>query len=328
MDGWNLERLSHLIEQLRGEPVTSKVLATVALLALIYGVHRLARYYIGRTITRPETRVKYWSHSRSLLAMLAIALAMAVWLEELKTVTLVLAGVMAGILITGKEVFLGFAGRFSLAIADHYEIGDRIRINGVCGDVINIGLLYTWLLEVDFDHSENQATGRVVLVPHLWLTQHALINATLGHEYLWDEIELGFPLTVDGQHVMALLTEATTRFLRTEVDEAARNVPLLGRRYAAKSPPVTPVCYMRNVMAGSSHQYLVVSVRFTVRARARRAVHSALTLHLLAMLRTLEIPLYQNFPYYTPPAPREEEETEGKPDTGGQGEGEGTPRKD
>jgi hypothetical protein len=89
-------------------------------------------------------------------------------------------------------------------------------------------------------------------------------------------------------------------FLRDEVAQAAREVPLLGRHYAAKSPPVTPISYARLVMHSSGHQYLTVDLRFTVKVRARRGTHSALTLHLLAGLRERGIPVYQNFPYHSP----------------------------
>ena len=306
MQLWQWQDLGGLLQLFRSEPLMLKLAETAALLAAIYGVHRLLSYYIGRLVTRPETRVKYWGYSRSLWVLLAAALVLAVWLEELRTVTLVLAGVLAGIVITGKEVFLGLAGRMSLATADHYKIGDRIRINGLCGDVINIGLLYTWLLEVDYQHAENQATGRVILVPHLWLTQHAVINATLGHEYVWDELDFAFPVAVDGQRVTTLLTQAAAEFLRADVAEAARNVPRLGQTFAAKDPPVTPISYARLVMASSGHQYLAVTLRYVVRVRARRVRHSALTLHLLALLREQGLPVYQNFPHYrAEPSPQE-----------------------
>lgn len=302
MTQWHLDWLAVLLQRMRDEPAATKVAATLVLVAAFYAAHRLLRFYIGRLVTRPESRVNYWNYSRSVWALLGLALVVAVWLEELKTVTLVLAGVLAGILITGKEVFLGLAGRMSLAVADHYKIGDRVRINGVCGDVINIGLLYTWLLEVDYDHGENQATGRVILLPHMWLTQHSLINSTLGHEYVWDEMELSFPLSVDGQRLVALLTDAASRFLRSEVEEAARNVPRLGRTFAAKDPPVTPIAYARIVLHGSGHQVLAVTVRFACKVRLRRVLHSALTLHLLALLREQGIPVHQSYPYAQPDA--------------------------
>ncbi len=298
MQHWQWQGFNGLLQLLRGEPLNIKLAETAALIAVIYGVHRLLRFYIGRLVSRPETRVKYRGYSRSLWVLLAMTLVVAVWVEELRTITLVLAGALAGIVITGKEVFLGLAGRMSLATADHYKIGDRIRINGLCGDVINIGLLYTWLLEVDYQGAENQATGRVILVPHMWLTQHAVINSTLGHEYVWDELEFAFPLAVDGQRVTTLLTQAAATFLRAEVEDAARNVPRLGQTFAAKDPPVTPIAYARLVMEPSGHQYLAVTVRYVVRVRARRVRHSALTLHLLALLREQGLPVYQNFPHY------------------------------
>ncbi|MBI3992875.1 MAG: mechanosensitive ion channel [Candidatus Lambdaproteobacteria bacterium] len=279
------QRLIELLIRLRGEPMAAKAAATLLLIVVFYGLWRLLVAAIGYLVTNPAPRQRYWNVTRFTLTAVGVALVAAVWVEELKTVSLVLAGVAAGILISGKEVFLGIGGRLSLMVADHYDIGDRIRINGLCGDVINIGLLYTWLLEVDVHDGENQATGRVTLVPHLWLTQHAVINSTLGHEYLWDEIEFVFALDVDGARVIDLLQRTTGEALRAEIATAARVVPRLGQHFAAKSPPVTPVAYARLVTTPVGQNALAVRLRYTVRARQRRATNSQITLRVLSALR-------------------------------------------
>ena len=266
-------------------PLILKALGTLGLFFGLYLIHLLIRYYIRRLVTRTETRQNYWSYSRNFFLLVAITLAAALWLEELKTVALVLAGAIAGLLITNKEVFQGFSGRLALATGDHYDIGDRIRINGILGDVINIGLLYTWLLEVDGHDGDNQATGRVVLIPHLWLTQFAVINSTHGHEFLWDEINFHFPVHCDGQQIIDLLIKTAHEVLEEDIKEAARLVPRLGRQYAAKSPPVTPIAYAKLSEGHASHQILVVTLRYVVRARSRRTMHSALTLNMMSVLK-------------------------------------------
>lgn len=288
---WDLHQWEAAAHRLLEQPLAAKLALTALLVLALVLVHPVLRYYIGRAVSRLETRVKYWSHARTLLVLLGIVHVVGVWLEELRAVTLLLAGVLAGILITGKEVFLGLAGRIALATADHYKIGDRIRINGLSGDVINVGLLYTGLMEVDWHGTENQASGRVVLLPHLWLTQYPLLNSTLGHEYLWDEVLLPLPPTVDGDRALRLLTDTAAHTLADVVREAEHRVPRLGRYHAAKSPPVHPIAFARLTLNPSGHPYLEVAVRFAAPARQRRTTHSDLTLALLEALREASIPL-------------------------------------
>ncbi|MDH4248461.1 MAG: mechanosensitive ion channel family protein [Deltaproteobacteria bacterium] len=279
-----------------------KAVATTGLLIVLYLIHLLTRFYVGRLVTRTEIRQNYWGYFRNFFILVSLILTVGVWLEELKTVTLVLAGVMAGLIITNKELVLGISGRFALAAGEHYRIGDRIRINGILGDVISIGLLFTWLLEVDGQHGENQATGRVVLIPHMWLTQFAVINSTHGHDYLWDEIPFSFPVWVEGAQVIQLLVSTTSTVLKKEIEEAALLVPRLGLVYAAKSPPVTPIAYAQMMTDTTGRQSLMITLRYVVRARARRQTHSALTLNLLHTLRMAGIPLLSMEPMSTLPA--------------------------
>jgi small-conductance mechanosensitive channel len=285
-------------------PKAGQVLVTLLLLAAAYGLHLLVKYYIGHLVTRPEDRQGYWSLSRNLLLVLVLALVGGVWLEELKTVSILLAGLLAATLLVNKEVFLGLTGRVALAVIKPYEIGDRIRINGICGDVIDVGLLYTWMMEVAFDQVEQQSTGRVVVLPHLWLTQHAIYNLTHGHDYIWDEILLSFPLDVDSGRVMALMVARAEELRKDEVEDARRAVLRMAERYASRNPPVTPVAYAHVSHLVSGHQQLCISLRFSVAARRRREVHSRLLLSVLEMLRAERIPLYTSFYETIPGRPR------------------------
>jgi small-conductance mechanosensitive channel len=286
---------------LQREQVVRQILETAFLLAVLYGTYLAVRYSVGRSVKRPERRQAYWSLARTLTFLTGMVLIGAVWLDVLKTVSLLLTGLIAAFLLVNKEIVLGLAGRVLLAVAEPYRIGDRIRINGTCGDVIDIGLLYTHVMEVGFDGQELQSTGRIVAIPHLWLTGHAIVNSTLGHAYLWDEITLAFPLDVDGAAIVRLMEAETTTILAPELAEAQQEIVEMAKLFASRSPPVTPVAYARAVQQSSGHQTLHITLRFSVPARRRRDLSSRVLLHLLGVLRARGIPLYTSL-YQTIPA--------------------------
>ncbi|HEX7928746.1 MAG TPA: mechanosensitive ion channel domain-containing protein, partial [bacterium] len=268
--------------------------ATLAIVVGFYVLHQLFKWTISQLVSRPEVRQGYWGLSRNVLVFVATALIIAVWLEELKAVSLLLTGLLAATLLVNKELFLGLASRVALSVVQQYDIGDRIRINNLCGDVIDIGLLSTWLMEVDFDGVENQSTGRIVVFPHIWLSQHAVINLTRGHDFMWDEIQFSFPPDIDGTAAAALLAMEAERQVHEEIEHARRAVWKMAESYASRNPPVTPIAYARLVQQPSGHQILVMTLRFSVQVRRRREVHSRLVLHLLQKLREKEIPIYMN----------------------------------
>lgn len=293
--------VSRLIDLLRSWPNTHQAAATTGILLGLYLLHLLLKRVIAQLVSQPEARQGYWGLSRNLMLFLATSLVVAVWIEELKAISLLLTGLLAATLLVNKELFLGLTSRLALSIIKQYEIGDRIRINNLCGDVIDIGLLSTWLMEVSFNGVENQSTGRVVSFPHIWLSQHAVYNLTRGHPFLWDEIEFSFPPDVDGAAVTVLLAGEAERVLHDEIEQARRAVRKLAENYASRNPPVTPIAYARLVQHVSGHQILVLTLRFSVEARRRREVHSRLVLHLLRVLRERGIPLYMSLYETLPP---------------------------
>ncbi len=296
--------VADLLDLLRPLPMAHQAATTAAIVVAGYGLHLVLKWYIGRLVSHPEIRQGYWALSRNLLLFAGSALVVAVWIEELKAVSLLLTGLLAATLLVNKEVFLGLASRITLSVVKQYDIGDRIRIHTLSGDVIDIGLLYTWLMEVAYDGVEKQSTGRVVVFPHIWLTQHAVYNLTRGHQYFWDEIELAFPPDVDGALVAALLAAEAERVLGEEIEQARRAVHKMAEQYASRNPPVTPIAYATIRQQPSGHQVLIIAVRFSALVRRRREVHSRLLLHLLQVLRERQIPLYMNLFETLPPRPR------------------------
>ena len=120
--------------------------ATVGILLGVYLVYRIVGFYLHRLVTDTIHRQRYYQIARNLHFLISFALIVGVWTEELKTVTPLLTGVLAATLIAGKEMLLALAARFHIAIVDPYEIGDRNFINGICVDVVEIGLFFPWVM--------------------------------------------------------------------------------------------------------------------------------------------------------------------------------------
>jgi len=121
------------------------------------------------------------SKLKFLIIITLIILILTLWATELYQFIISIAAIGAAIAITTKEVFLCFGGGFYRAFAYPFTIGDRIEVNNVRGDVVDIGLLGTQILEVGPKDLTHQYTGRTVTIPNsIFLTNYVLNESETG----------------------------------------------------------------------------------------------------------------------------------------------------
>ena len=278
-------------------PIAEQGLATLVVVLVALLAHRLVRNLIDRGVTDPAHRQSYRSLARYLWILVGSVLVAGVWLEELTTVGLVLTGVLAGLFIGLREVFLGLMGRVVLAIVHPYRIGDRICINNVCGDVINLGLLYTWVFDNGGVDGSQPSSGRVLTFPHAWLFQYPIANASQMRGYVWDEIALDIPGDAPLAGIMSSIEAAAETLGKADLGPARRAAARIKRDFAVLLPPLEPKVYVALPSDGvtGSPPRVRLTVRYIVPTRTLSDRRHQLTLAILPILREAGIFPPENF---------------------------------
>lgn len=75
----------------------------------------------------------------------------------------------AGITYALREVIMSIAGWFAILFGDFFETGDRVLLGGIKGDVVDIGVLRTTLMEIGEWVNGDQYTGRIVRVANSYI---------------------------------------------------------------------------------------------------------------------------------------------------------------
>jgi small-conductance mechanosensitive channel len=82
-----------------------------------------------------------------------------------------------------------FAGWVFILWRRPFELGDRIEIDGVRGDVVDISLLHHSLMEIGNWIGGDDRTGRVLHVPNASVLSSVVANYNKGwYQHIWDEI--------------------------------------------------------------------------------------------------------------------------------------------
>lgn len=278
-----------MLQWFLSNPAAQQSFLTLVVVLGMWAAYWIVKTMIARGVSDLFHRQNYRAFSRYLFVVLGLMLAAGVWLEELKTVGLVLTGVLAGFLIGFKEVFLGIVGRIVVGMVHLYRIGDRICINGVCGDVINLGLLYTWVFESGGEDGSRQATGRVVSFPHMWLFQYPVQNLNRMNGFLWDEMEFRVPADTQLTPVMELLQAEANALAEGQLDTAQRATQEIRREFAVRLPPLPPVVYASLAYEHPNPPAVSLVLRYLVPERGIRERRNALTLRILPELRRMGV---------------------------------------
>ena len=258
---------------------------TFVLLAAAVGVV-LGRKLIARTVResrRAGTLETILTLGIELLALVGVLLVTFGVPQQMPTI-LGLAG--AGLTVVFQDFILAFFGWFVLMGRHGMRVCDWVEIDGVGGEVSEIGLFRTTLLETGNWTSRGHPTGRKVTFTNSFAIKGQFFNFTTHGQWMWDEIKLSAgaeapPFEVMQQLKSALDREAASDTASAEAEwkSAAGNVTL-GQFGAAPTLDLRP---------GSSG--IDVVVRFVTRATERFDRRNRLFETLMGILRKPEPPL-------------------------------------
>jgi len=176
----------------------------------------------------------------------------------------------AGLAFAMQEVIGAIAGWFNITFGSIFRVGDRIQMAGVHGDVIDISLLKTRLMEVGSAGGDtwvqgNQFTGLVVTVSNKSSFTEPVYNYSSYFEYIWEEVEVAVPHHGDWK-TASIILEREAR--RQSASEGARQAMTdVRRRFPVPAAEVEP-----RVFASADEGYMRLAVRFVVPIRSARSV--------------------------------------------------------
>ena len=107
------------------------------------------------------------------------------------TTILGLAG--AGLTVAMKDFIVAFFGWFVLMGKNGIRVGDWVEIDGVAGEVVEIGLLHTVLLETGSLNDSAHPTGRRVAFVNSFAIEGHFFNFSTSGQWMWDELKVAVP---------------------------------------------------------------------------------------------------------------------------------------
>jgi small-conductance mechanosensitive channel len=212
-----------------------------------------------RTLTRVSVQV---------FAVLFILLVIFGPPSQLGTI-LGLAG--AGLTVALKDFIVGFLGWFVLMGKNGVRLGDWVEINGVTGEVVELGMFHTVLLETGNWTDSGHPTGRRVTFTNSYAIEGHYFNFSTSGQWMWDELQVVLPTGQDPYPVIDAIQKKVAEATSESAKQAEQEWKSAASSRQMTALSAAPAINVKPIIGG-----VEIAVRYITRANERYQLRAKL----------------------------------------------------
>jgi small-conductance mechanosensitive channel len=263
--------------------VLLRVCGILLALALILVLSEVWRRITFRYIGDPRRRRQFLVMRRVVIGFLIVIVLVLGFVSEFSSLATFAGFITAGIAVGLQAVLLSVAAYFFIIGRYGIRVGDRISVAGITGDVVDIGLVRLYLMELGGSGLDFYPTGRIVVFSNsvLFQTSTPLFKQIPGTEYAWHEVVV--MIVPEGNHKAAQekLVAAVDEVYSKYRQQIERQHAEIERRVDIQIAAPKPEARLQFVDTG-----LELLVRYPVEIRKAPDVDEEMTRKVLDLIET------------------------------------------
>jgi small-conductance mechanosensitive channel len=208
--------------------------------------------------------------------LFSIIIITIVYSNKLGGLTIALGVAGAGIAFALQEIIASFAGWLAILFGGFYKTGDRVQLGGIKGDVMDIGILRTTIMEVGQWVDGDLYNGRIVLIANSFVFKEPVFNYSGDFPFLWDEIKIPIQYGSNYAKAKVLFVEIAKKTVGDLTDKSQQQWNLLQKKFMLENAQSEP---MISIIA--TDNWVEFTLRYVVNFRKRRFIKSELFTQIL-----------------------------------------------
>lgn len=259
----------------------------VGFLLLNRGLRALNWALFGK---RHRARARFWvQQGVAIASTVALVVGLiSIWFENPARLTTAAGLVSAGVAVALQRVITSFAAYLVILRGKVFNIGDRIAMAGVRGDVVDLGFIRTTILEMGQSPGEQkdepsvwvqsrQYTGRLVTVTNDKIFEEPVYNYSRELPFLWEEMHVGIGYHADWQRAEQILLAAARAHTQEIRASAQEHIESLRRSYPLENSTLEPHTFVR-----LTDNWVDIALRFVAPTHGSRKIKDAMSREILA----------------------------------------------
>ena len=277
-----------------------KLLLSIVFIIVIVVIRSALRWIAGRAMNSTDLstkQTKFWVRQGiSLVSAIILILGLlSIWFNDPTRLATAFGLISAGLAFALQQPVTAIAGYFTILRGATFNVGDRISMGGVRGDVVRLGFMQTTIMEMGQPPSvqgadpamwvkSRQFTGRIVTVSNSKIFSEPVFNYSRDFPLIWEEISIPITYDDDREEAERVLLGAARTHGGNPADMAQDAKSHLQKEYGVEQIDLEPAVYYR-----ITDNWLELSVRFIVTTHRIRSVKDAMSRDILKGLEAAGI---------------------------------------
>lgn len=253
------------------DPTVSKIITVITGIIIINVLTRVTRRVLLGRIESTDTRYRLRKLVNAAGTLFSILLITVVFSNKLGNLTVAFGVAGAGIAFALQEVIASIAGWVAVSFGNFYSVGDRVQLGGIIGDVIDIGVLRTTLMETGQWVKADQYNGRIVRVANSFVFKEPVFNYSGDFPFLWDEITVPVKYGSDYKLAREIMQRIANDSVGSLVPEAKKTWRSMVNKYRIEDAMIEPA-----VTLIANDNWLEFTIRYVTDYKRRRATKDIL----------------------------------------------------
>ena len=264
-------------------PATTQLLIVILGLLLIAVLVRIFRQTLTQKIKDSDARYKVRKLISFVGYILMALFVTIVFNDSLGRLSVTFGVVGAGVAFALQVVIASFAGWVAISLGQFYKPGDRVQLGGIKGDVIDISILRTTVMECGEWVNADLYNGRIVRVANSFVFKEPVFNYSADFPFLWDEITIPIKYGCDYHLARDVLQKAANEVMGEYTAKAHSTWEKMVDKYLIEDAQVEPL-----VTLNANDNWIEFTVRYVVEYKRRRIKKDLLFTRILDDLNATE----------------------------------------
>lgn len=263
-----MEQIQHWILE---NPTIYTIVKYLFLVVFILLIIQFLRRVLRKNITDLSARYKSQKGIEIIGYIVLIILTFFYFTGQIKDFTLAIGLFSAGIAFTLQELILSIAGSMYIFVVKVYKPGDRIEINGIKGDVIDIDSIYTTMMEIGEWVTSDNYSGRIVKLSNAFVFKGPIYNYSNDFPFIWDEFNLPIRYGSDIELAKSIVIKVASETLSNYTANSKSQWKAVVNKYYIEDVQVDPTLAIK-----LTDNWVEFNLRYIVDFKKRR-----FTMHIL-----------------------------------------------
>lgn len=265
-----------IVKHWLADPTIGKLITLGIGIALINFIFRILNRSLPPYIQDSDTRYRIRKVITFVGYFFILLYITIVFSDSLGRLTVVFGVVGAGIAFALQEVIASFAGWVAISLGQFYKPGDRVQLGGIMGDVIDISILRTTLMECGDWVKADLYNGRIVRIANSFVFKEPVFNYSGDFPFVWDEITIPIKYSSDRALAREICQRVVYDVVGHYIAKAEAEWKHMVQKYLIEAQTIEPA-----VTIVANDNWIEFTIRYVVDYKKRRSTKDRLFTEIL-----------------------------------------------